>query len=118
MPGCRQQILSRVEAASVGRLDQGVKCRGRLRSTQRRAAVVTLAPDGARKKKLVIRWLGTGARWPALHQPLLGSCALAGITDPRTHLRDVLTKLSRSWPHSRLGDLVPAGWLAARAIEG
>jgi len=35
-----------------------------------------------------------------------------------TYLRDVLTKLSRGWPQSRLGELVPAAWLAARATEG
>ena len=32
--------------------------------------------------------------------------------------RDVLTKLARGWPQSRLGELVPAAWLAAQATEG
>ena len=59
-----------------------------------------------------------GSRWLAIHQTRLGSCALAGITNPRTYLRDVLTKLSRGWPQSRLGELSPAAWLASRATEG
>ena len=46
-----------------------------------------------------------------------GSCALAGITDPWTYLRDVLTKLARGWPQSRLGELVPTAWLAAQATQ-
>ena len=59
-----------------------------------------------------------GAHWLAIHQTLLGSCALAGITDPWTYLRDVLTKLARGWPQSRLGELVPTAWLAAQATAG
>ena len=47
-----------------------------------------------------------------------GGCALARITDPWTYLRDVLTKLARGWPQSRLGELVPTAWLAAQATAG
>lgn len=78
----------------------------------------TLRPIALGRKNWLFGGSDEGARWLAIHQTLLGSCALAGITDPWTYLREVLTKLSRGWPHSRLGELVPAAWLAARPTEG
>lgn len=75
----------------------------------------TLRPIALGRKNWLFGGSDEGARWLAIHQTLLGSCALAGISDPWTYLRDVLTKLSRAWPQSRLGELVPAAWLAARA---
>ena len=32
-------------------------------------------------------------------------------------IRNVLTKLACGWPQSRLGELVPAAWLAAQSTE-
>ena len=78
----------------------------------------TLRPIALGRKNWLFGGSDEGARWLAIHQTLLGSCALAGITDPWTYLRDVLTKLAHGWPQSRLGELVPAAWLAAQATEG
>jgi len=41
-------------------------------------------------------------------------CDLAGIVDPWAYLRDVLDKLSRDWPQSRIDELLPRQWKAAR----
>ena len=44
----------------------------------------------------------------------MGSSDLAGIVDPWAYLRDVLDKLSRDWPQSRIDELLPQQWNAAR----
>lgn len=40
---------------------------------------------------------------------LIGTCKLHGV-DPFAYLRDVLEKLSRDWPQSRLRELLPDAW--------
>jgi len=45
----------------------------------------------------------------------MGSCDLAGIVAPWAYLRDVLDKLSRDWPQSRIDELLRPQWKAARA---
>lgn len=44
---------------------------------------------------------------------VVGSCEAAGFRDPWQYVRDVLTKLSRGWPQSRLDELLPLRWAAA-----
>jgi hypothetical protein len=58
-----------------------------------------------------------GARWLAIHQTLIGTCLLLGVRDPWEYLRDILDKLARGWPSSRLGELLPDAWLAARTQQ-
>jgi transposase len=58
-----------------------------------------------------------GARWLAIHQTLIGTCLLLGVRDPWEYLRDILDKLARGWPSSRLAELLPAAWLAARTQQ-
>jgi transposase len=58
-----------------------------------------------------------GARRLAIHQTLIGTCLLLGIRDPWEYLRDILGKLARGWPNSRLGELLPHAWLAARTSQ-
>ncbi len=56
-----------------------------------------------------------GARWAAIHYTLVGSCKMQGI-DPYVYLRDVLEKVSGDeHPQSRIDELTPKGWKAARA---
>ena len=56
----------------------------------------------------------TGAERAAIAYTILGTATLCGL-DPLEYLRDVLTKLSGRWPHSRLAELLPPNWAAARA---
>ncbi len=51
----------------------------------------------------------------AILYTVVGSCELAGIRDPREYVRDILQKLSRRWPQSRLDELLPLTWYRARS---
>ena len=44
---------------------------------------------------------------------LIETCKLHGV-NPEAYLTDVLTKLIYNWPNSRLAELTPWGWAAAR----
>ncbi len=55
-----------------------------------------------------------GAHRLATLYTLMGSCDLADIVDPWAYLRDVLDKLSRDWPQSRIDELLPRQWKTAR----
>lgn len=77
----------------------------------------TLRPIGTGRHNWLFGGSDEGARWLAIHQTLLGTCLLLGIRDPWEYLRDILTKLSRGWPYSRLGELLPGAWLAARTPQ-
>ena len=56
-----------------------------------------------------------GARRLAILYTVVGSCELAGIRDPWEYVRDILQKLSRRWPQSRLDELLPLTWYRARS---
>jgi len=45
----------------------------------------------------------------------LGICEQAGIRDPWEYVRDILQKLSRRWPQSRLNELLPVTWYRAQS---
>ena len=47
---------------------------------------------------------------------LIETCKLNGV-EPQTYLADVLTKLVNLWPASRLDELMPWAWTAARPIN-
>lgn len=55
-----------------------------------------------------------GARWAAVLYSVLGTCRLNGV-EPWSYIRDVLEKLAGGWPNSRLEELLPPNWAAARA---
>ncbi len=55
-----------------------------------------------------------GAKRAAILYSIIGTCALCGV-DPSEYLRDVLGKLAGRWPRSRLEELLPPNWAAARA---
>jgi len=75
----------------------------------------TLRPIAQGRHNWLFGGSDEGARWLAIHQTLIGTCLLLGVRDPWEYLRDVLTKLSRRWPQSRLAELLPGPWLAAQA---
>lgn len=77
----------------------------------------TLRPIGTGRHNWLFGGSDEGARWLAIHQTLLGTCLLLGVRDPWEYLRDILTKLARGWPQSRLGELLPGPWLAARTPQ-
>lgn len=43
----------------------------------------------------------------------MATCKLAGV-DPRAYFIDVLDKLCRGWPASRLDELLPPQWAEAQ----
>ena len=45
----------------------------------------------------------------------MGICEQAGIRDPWEYVRDILQKLSRRWPQSRLNKLLPVTWYRAQS---
>jgi hypothetical protein len=47
----------------------------------------------------------------------LAICEQAGIRDPWEYVRDILQKLSRRWPQSRLDELLPLTWYRARSDD-
>jgi transposase len=60
-----------------------------------------------------------GARRAAILYSVLGTCSLVGA-DPYAYMRDVLERISRGWPGSRVAELLPEAWAAekARAAAG
>jgi hypothetical protein len=44
---------------------------------------------------------------------VVATCKLAGV-DPHAYLADFIDKLCRGWPASRLDELLPPNWLAAK----
>ena len=54
-----------------------------------------------------------GESW-AMIASLLETCKLNAV-DPLAWLTDVLTKLVNLWPASRIGELMPWAWAAARS---
>ena len=74
----------------------------------------SLRPIAVGRKNWLFAGSDQGARRLAILYTVVGSCELAGISDPWEYVRDLLHKLSRSWPHSRLDELLPLAWLNAR----
>lgn len=55
-----------------------------------------------------------GARRAAILYSVLGTCSLVEA-DPFAYMRDVLERISRGWPASRIGELLPEAWVAEQA---
>ena len=55
-----------------------------------------------------------GENW-ALLASLIETCKLNGV-NPQAWLTDVLTRLVNNWPNSRLDELMPWAWSAAKAM--
>jgi hypothetical protein len=74
----------------------------------------SLRPVALGRRNWLFAGSDEGAKRLAILYTITGSCKLAGIADPWAYLRDVLDKLSHNWPNSRLDDLLPQAWKAAR----
>ena len=53
-----------------------------------------------------------GGRYAAVIYSLIETCSRHGI-NPHAYLTDVLVRVG-SWPQSRIAELTPRGWAAAR----
>lgn len=69
-----------------------------------------LRPIAVGRKNWLFAGSDEGARRLAVLYTIIASCEAAGIRDPWRYLRDVLVKLSRGWPQSRLDELLPLHW--------
>lgn len=68
-----------------------------------------------RKNSLFVGTLEAGERYATLLTVLL-NCELAGV-NPYAYLVDVIDKIAADWPASRVAELPPRAWLAARQVE-
>jgi hypothetical protein len=68
-----------------------------------------------RKNSLFVGTIEAGERYATLLTVLL-NCELAGV-NPYAYLVDVIDKIAAGWPASRVADLLPRAWLAARQAE-
>ncbi len=77
----------------------------------------SLRPIAVGRKNWLFAGSDHGARRLAILYTVVGSCELAGIRDPWEYVRDILQSLSRSWPHSRLDELLPLAWHNTRTLR-
>lgn len=73
----------------------------------------TLRPIAVGRKNWLFAGSDEGAERLAVLYTLVTSSKLAGLLDPWAYLRDVLQKLSRGHPQSRIDELLPLHWKAA-----
>jgi transposase len=74
----------------------------------------SIRPIVLNRKNALFAGHDQGAENWACIASLIESCKLAGV-DPQEYLTDVLTKLVNLWPASRLDELMPWAWAAARS---
>jgi transposase len=67
----------------------------------------------SRKNALFASGDDGGARWTALAS-LVETCKLNGV-DPQRYFTDLLTRLVNGWPNSRIDELMPWHWAAAKS---
>lgn len=73
----------------------------------------SMRPQALTRKNALFAGHDNGAENWAVVASLIETCKLNGI-DPYTYLADVLTNLVNLWPMSRLDELMPWNWAAAR----
>jgi transposase len=67
----------------------------------------------SRKNALFASGDDGGGRWAAVAS-LIETCKMNGV-DPQRYFRDVLTRLVSGWPQSRIDELMPWRWAAAKS---
>src|SRR3712207_4853757 len=67
----------------------------------------------SRKNALFASGDDGGGRWAAVAS-LIETCKMNGV-DPQRYFRDVLTRLVNGWPQSRIDELMPWRWAAAKS---
>jgi transposase len=73
----------------------------------------SMRPQALTRKNALFAGHDDGAENWAIAASLIETCKLNGI-DPYAYLADVLASLVNLWPNSRLGELLPWNWAAAR----
>jgi hypothetical protein len=68
------------------------------------------------RKSFLFAGSDAGAERAAILYSLLRTCAVQGV-DSYAYLIDVLNKLAAGWPQSRIDELLPEHWAAARAAK-
>jgi len=58
-----------------------------------------------------------GARRAAILYSIIGTCSLWNV-NPEEYLRDILDRISRGWPSSRIEELLPDVWAQAHTPTG
>jgi transposase len=76
----------------------------------------SMRPQALTRKNALFAGHDDGAENWAIVASLIETAKLNGI-DPYTYLADVLTRLINLWPNSRLDELLPWEWAAARQPE-
>jgi len=74
-------------------------------------AITTVAVG---RKNYLFAGSDAGGERAAILYSVLASCALADV-EPWAYLSDVLQKIAEGWSASRIGELLPAAWKAARS---
>ncbi len=59
------------------------------------------------------RWAMGDGRWAAVAS-LIETCKMKAV-DPQRYFGDVLTRLVNGWPQSRIDELMPWHWAAAKS---
>ena len=72
-----------------------------------------MRPIALNRKNALFAGSDQGAENWAMLASLIETCKLHSV-NPQAYLTDVLTKLVNNWPNSRLAELTPWGWAAAR----
>ncbi len=73
----------------------------------------SMRPIALSRKNALFAGNDEGAESWAMLASLIETCKLHGV-NPEAYQTDVLTKLVYNWPNSRLAELTPWGWAAAR----
>ncbi len=73
----------------------------------------SMRPQALTRKNALFAGHDRGGQNWACVASLIETCKLQGI-DPQPYIADVLTRLVNLWPMSRLDELLPAAWAAAR----
>lgn len=68
------------------------------------------------RKNYLFAGSDVGAERAAILYTIIGTCSLNSV-EPWAYLRDVLDKLARNWPHSRLDELLPVAWAAQHKAQ-
>ena len=75
----------------------------------------SIRPIVLNRKNALFAGHDQGAENWACIASLIETCKLHGV-DPQAYFADVLTKLVNLWPASRIDELMPWGWNAARRM--
>ena len=112
-PPCNCTIERSLELVTFGRWLRGYTTDGRLATEQRHVAERALRTVAVTRKSYLFLGSDEGGRRAAAIYSIVESARLNGL-DPSAYLADVIDKMAKGWPRSRLAELLPWQWKAAR----